>query len=178
MSNQIWALLGVAVGAGLGALAQLVFDSLRRRHEKMVAMRIERRDAYTELLAAVTSALGPLAMGRAVFERRYAGEQEDEGASATRGGNTDRVVGAPTSHDLDALGNVGGALNRMTLAGARIELLAPSDTVGAAVAFRASAMRFMFRDEDGMVEDFVRSQTDFLELAKRDLELGRRSTQI
>lgn len=173
MSKEVWALLGVAVGAALGALAQLIFDTLRRRHEKIVAMRVERRDAYTELLAAVTSALGPLAMSRTVFERRHMRTEDNRGGDDTHGGNTGRLVGETSTHDLDALGQGGAALNRMTLAGARIELIAPSDTIGAAAAFQASALRFMFRDETDMVEDFVQAQTEFVQLAKRDLDYQR-----
>jgi hypothetical protein len=53
-----------------------------------------------------------------------------------------------------------------------VDLLAPTDTSTAGAMVQASAMGFMFRDEEGMVEKFALAQQEFSELAKRDLADG------
>lgn len=151
MSSETWALVGVVVGAVLGALAQIITDRLRRNHDNSMLVRNERRDAYTEFLAATTAALAPLATARSVFDAPI---EEPHRQSAA-----------------DDLNPSGHALNRLSVALARVHLTAPGDTHAAAISVHVATLAFMFKDEDGMVERLVGAQTEFSRLAKSDLRV-------
>jgi hypothetical protein len=57
VNSEVWALLGVVVGAMLGALAQIVAGSVEHRHEMAKLVREERRQMYSELLTVVNEAI-------------------------------------------------------------------------------------------------------------------------
>jgi len=150
LSSETWALIGVVVGAVLGAVAQITADRLRRKHDNAMLVRNERREAYAELLAAAANALAPLATARHVFEALGEGRK------------------VQSAENLVASGE---ALNRLGVAVARVQLAAPDDTHAAALGVQATTLAFMFRDEQGMAEGLAESQAHFARLAKRDLSL-------
>lgn len=144
MSTETWALLGVVVGAILGALAQLVADSLRRRHEKALVSRTDRREAYTEFLAGAQGLLKP----------------------AERGGRTTARAVLTDLHD---------ALDRVNVARARVDLVAPEDTYEACDSVHSSLIVLILKDDEKEaphvpeLRAYVHARQEFLRLAKRDL---------
>lgn len=53
VSNEVWALAGVIVGAILGGGAQILAGWLQRRHERAAFTRQCRREAYANMLGAL-----------------------------------------------------------------------------------------------------------------------------
>jgi hypothetical protein len=61
------------------------------------------------------------------------------------------------------------ALRRLTVAIARVELVAPADTHFAAASIQAAVLPLRYRDGNLDVDRLVRAHMEFAEMAKRDL---------
>jgi len=149
MNTEAWAIVGVVVGAILGGGAQILADWIRRRGERTILTRAERREAYSEFLAASTQAIGGFAHAKTLFV--------PDGAAM---GRERRIALSESTRATQ---------NRMAVATSRVELVAPEDTRTAAIRVFTAAMAFMFKDEEGMVDRLVDAQLEFQRLAKRDL---------
>jgi hypothetical protein len=153
MSSETWALVGVIVGALLGGTAQVVADWLRQRHERRSAARTDRREAYTEFLAAATTALAPVAASREAFQA-----ENEEGKTA-----------ALEQAESVLVSSARQALDRLSVAAARVDLVGPEDTHAAAMSVMSAVLAYMVKDEEGMVESLADAHREFSRLAKRDL---------
>jgi hypothetical protein len=132
-------------------VAQLVADWLRRRHETRVLARNDRRDAYATFLSAASAALAPIAANRNEFQRQ---------------------IMPPDfwpERSVKALMSAQEVFNALGVGLARVYLVAPADTHGAAAGMQAAIMKYMFKDEKGMAEALAEAQEEFMRLARRDL---------
>lgn len=72
MSEQLWVLAGVILGAVLGGGAQILADHLRARRDSAVRREQLRREAYVDFVAAIEPAryarMRPLTMGTIIDE--------------------------------------------------------------------------------------------------------------
>lgn len=70
MSDQLWVLAGVILGAVLGGGAQVIADLLRAKRDSIVRRERLRREAYVGFVAAIEHAryarMGPLGLGSRV----------------------------------------------------------------------------------------------------------------
>ena len=168
MSGEVWALVGVVVGSVLGAVAQIVGDRLRRRHENDLLLRQERRAAYMEMLAAGTAAYVPLAAG-GLLRRRQAMNDGEPNPQVPQDA-TWPLGEADAKLALDAN-------NRLLAALASVELCAPEDTRDAAVQLHQAVMAYAIEFDPNdlsaatLAERYADRQSDFSLLAKRDLSL-------
>lgn len=55
MTSEVWAIVGVIVGAILGGSGQIVADSIRHRRDRQQRIQALRREAYSEFLRAISS---------------------------------------------------------------------------------------------------------------------------
>ena len=158
VGSEVWALVGVVIGVILGGAAQILADSLRRRHEKRSILRAERREAYTEFLAATTAGLEGAVVLQAEYRSMFGKEETAAAKSPER---------QPVPSVLFDSGREG--FNRLAIALSRVELIAPNDTFQAAQLVHLAVMGYLFKDEHGMAEELVQRNMEFARLAKRDL---------
>jgi hypothetical protein len=152
VSSGAWALVGVIVGTILGAVAQIVSDKVQRDRERTLLIRSERREAYTEVLAAASSAVLPLTVARRVMDR---------------GTGPAKEVHAVMREDLITGGE---AIDRLSTGVARVQLVAPEDTSLAALELHAAVMLFFVQEvTDVAAAEFAEKQYAFHQCARRDL---------
>lgn len=157
MSGQVGALLGVVIGVLLGGVAQALADRRRNANELELALLDQRREAYTEFLAAVIEGTAP------IYQSRLAMSDNGEATAAF------------ASARYKALQGGSGALLRLSVALARVELVAPTDTAFQATLTNAATIGLMVGQDDAdgavtrAVEELVTAQRGFQRLAKRDL---------
>lgn len=154
MSVQAWALVGVAIGAVLGGLAQIVADWLRSRREATNRTREVRREAYTELLAAESHGFNDLNMAF-IFAK-------------TKEVSLDQ--------SLPPLIAGRAAQARLNAAVAQVALVGPKDTRNAAADLMSasSAQATRVEVEGNSVQE---ARDRFVALAKRDLGIGANKLQ-
>lgn len=92
MSDQIWTLTGVVVGAILGGGSQMVADQLRARREREHTRRSTRHAAYQGFLAAIQHAYS--ARMRLSFHGTQLSDPEDTDAAAFIRDHSDALVQA------------------------------------------------------------------------------------
>ena len=149
MSGESWALVGVAVGALLGGLAQLANGYVQDARARRRDLRVERRAAYVELLAARQNVLGYLEP-RAPHDERA------------------RDPGGPSWNEGTAT-----AFERLGTAVATVRLVAPTSTWAAAEVLQrelTSWTRFYAGQDPLATGSPVQQATDqFVALARDDL---------
>lgn len=147
MSGEVWAIVGVVVGAVLGGGAQIVADRLNRAEARRQRQRDLQHAAYVDLLAAVMESL----QVTAAYQRARANPEASDYA---------------ITHGDASL----AAMQRLQVAHSSTEVVAPPATRDAAYKLVDAAMDYFVNAkwEDASTAS---ERAIFVQLAKRDLGL-------